>query len=216
MIVYTWRARDAPWRAAWRWMITPVRRRALRASPQNRSAQMPSALDQGSITLAPTKRSGPEGPRANRLRPVGAVACNRGGVRRFHHGVQKGRDHMVGSSGRERPRRARLCVAGCLAGLGTVLGLGACEDNANFVQPISARAVTVFKDSTFNFTSLRTFAMPDTVVHFIPVSGPALNVSRQFDQVALDRVRQNLLVRGYTQVANPATTRPDFIVLVAA
>jgi hypothetical protein len=101
-------------------------------------------------------------------------------------------------------------------GLGTALGLAACEDNANFVQPISARAVTVFKDSTFNFTSLRTFAMPDTVVHFIPVSGAPLNVSRQFDQVALDRVRQNLLVRGYTQVANPATTRPDFIVLVAA
>jgi hypothetical protein len=102
-----------------------------------------------------------------------------------------------------------------VAGLAIALGLAACEDDANFVQPISARAVTVFKDSTFNFTTLRTFAMPDTVVHFNPVSGVALNISRQFDQVALDRVRQNFLARGYTEVANPATTRPDFIVLVA-
>jgi hypothetical protein len=123
---------------------------------------------------------------------------------------------MFGSSGAERPRRARLCVASCLAGLGVVLGLAACEDNANFVRPISARAVTVFKDSTFNFTTLRTFAMPDTVVHFNPVTGTPLAVTRQFDQVALDRVRQNLLVRGFTQVANPATTQPDFVVLVAA
>ena len=124
---------------------------------------------------------------------------------------------MFGPSGAERPRRARLCVAGCLAGLGLVLGLAACDEgDQNFVQPISARAVTVFKDSTFNFTTLRTFAMPDTVVHFNPVTGTPLNVSRQFDQVALDRVRQNLLVRGYTQVANPSVTRPDFVVLVAA
>jgi Domain of unknown function (DUF4136) len=123
---------------------------------------------------------------------------------------------MVGSSGAALPGRTRLRVAGCVAGLGIALGLAACEDgDLNFVQPISARAVTVFKDSTFNFTTLRTFAMPDTVVHFNPPTGVPLNISRQFDQVTLDRVRQNFLARGYTQVANPATTRPDFVVLVA-
>ena len=118
---------------------------------------------------------------------------------------------MFGSSG-----GTRLRVAGCMAGLGIAVGLAACEDgDQNFIQPISARAVTVFKDSTFNFTTLHTFAMPDTVIHFNPVTGIPLNISRRFDQVALDRVRQNFLARGYTQVANPGTTRPDFVVLVA-
>ena len=122
---------------------------------------------------------------------------------------------MFGSSGAARPGRTRLRIAGCVAGFGIALGLAACEDNANFIQPINARAVTVFKDSIFNFTTLRTFAMPDTVVHFNPLTGLPLNISRRFDQVTLARVRQNFLARGYTQVANPRTTRPDFIVLVA-
>jgi hypothetical protein len=58
--------------------------------------------------------------------------------------------------------------------------------------------------------------MPDTVVHFAPLTGTPIDISRQFDQTALDRVRQDLLARGYTQVTDPRTVRPDFVVLVGA
>ena len=115
-----------------------------------------------------------------------------------------------------RRARALLPMTGLLAGLGGLAGLGACNDNTNLVTPVVTKVVTVFKDSTFNFTTLHTFAMPDTVVHFVPLTGTPLDVSRQFDQSALDRVRQDLLARGYTEVTNPRTTKPDFIVLVGA
>src|SRR5262245_42705902 len=126
-----------------------------------------------------------------------------GGVRMFGH-TQLG-----------RAARTRLRVAASLVGMGVVVGLGACnDDDLNLVEPVPTRVVTVFRDSTFDFRTLHTFAMPDTVVHFNPATGTPLIVTRQFDQVALNSVRQNLLSRGYTQVINPSVVRPDFIVLV--
>jgi hypothetical protein len=76
--------------------------------------------------------------------------------------------------------------------------------------------VVTFKDSTFNFTTLHTFAMPDSVIHFNnPVTGTP-DITRAFDAVALNQVRTDLLARGYTQVnAGPGVT-PDFTVLVGA
>jgi hypothetical protein len=93
-------------------------------------------------------------------------------------------------------------------------GLAACNDDDDITGPTGI--VTTVRDQTFNFTSLHTFAMPDTIVQFVPLTGSPLVVSRSFDQVALNEVRQNLLARGYTQVTDPQTTRPDFVVLVGS
>src|SRR5262249_6986897 len=49
-----------------------------------------------------------------------------------------------------------------------------------------------------------------------PVTGTPLAVSREFDQATLDRVRQDFIARGYTEITNPQTVRPDFVVLVGA
>jgi hypothetical protein len=112
---------------------------------------------------------------------------------------------------------ALLPMAGLLAGLGGLAGVSGCTDNNNnIVTPVVTKVVTVFKDSTFNFATLHTFAMPDTVVHFNPATGTPIAVSRDFDQATLDRVRQDFIARGYTQVTDPRTTKPDFIVLVGA
>jgi hypothetical protein len=109
-------------------------------------------------------------------------------------------------------------VAGLVGVLGSSAALTACDDDIDILDPlpIVEDVVLTFRDTTFNFNSLRTFAMPDTVVHFSPLTGTPLPVSRANDRVALDRTRQNLLARGYTEVADPATTRPDFVMLVGA
>lgn len=114
-------------------------------------------------------------------------------------------------------RARRLLRAGAVAAL-TFTGLGACEeDRLNLtVTPLTTHEVLVFKDSTFNFATLNTFTMPDTVVHFVPLTGTPVSVTRAFDRTALNRVRQNLIARGYTQIPDPRTVRPSFVVLVRA
>jgi len=95
------------------------------------------------------------------------------------------------------------------------VGLGACGDDDDIVA-VNPTAVTTFNDASFNFASLHTFAMPDTVVHFAPLTGTPLTVTRQFDQTALNQVRADFLARGYTQVTAGAGVTPDFVVLVGA
>lgn len=125
---------------------------------------------------------------------------------------------MIGRTKARRRSRSPLRLIGLLAAFGGSVSLSACDDSdSNLVGVLpGTAAVATFKDSTFNFSTLRTFAMPDTVIHFAPVTGTPIAVSRQFDQTALDRVRQDLIARGYTQVTTPQTVRPDFVVLVGA
>jgi len=117
---------------------------------------------------------------------------------------------MIGT--REARRRAGTLLA-AVAVLG-VVGMAACGDDDDIVAPIGA--VRVFADSSFNFATLHTFAMPDTVAHFAPLTGVPLDVTRQFDQTILTQVRADFIARGYVQETNPAQNRPDFVVLVGA
>src|SRR4051812_31345409 len=111
----------------------------------------------------------------------------------------------------------RMCTllptVGLLSGMALV-GCDSGEDEITNVVPTPV--VNTIKDPNFNFTTLRTFAMPDTVAHIVPLTGAPLVVSRDFDRTVLDQVRANLIARGYVQVANPQTVTPDFVVLVAA
>ena len=111
-----------------------------------------------------------------------------------------------------RRTRGYLPLVGLVA-LG--LGFTACgDDNENFVNPVPTVAVATFRDTTFDFGTLHTFAMPDTIVHFAPLTGTATDISRQWDRTILDRVRADFLARGYTEQADPRNNRPDFVVLV--
>ena len=113
--------------------------------------------------------------------------------------------------------RALVPVIGVLVALGAVGLATACEDDNNFTNVVpGTQAVATFKDDTFNFTTLQTFVLPDSVVHFEPVTGTPLPVTRQFDAIAIARVRQNFLARGYTEETNPRVNRPSFVVLVGA
>jgi hypothetical protein len=110
----------------------------------------------------------------------------------------------------------RTCILlptiGMLSGMTVACG----DDDDDIVNVVPTPIVRTVRDPSFNFASLHTFAMPDTVVHLVPQTGTPLVVSREFDRTVLDQVRANLLSRGYTQATNPATTAPDFLVLVGA
>lgn len=126
---------------------------------------------------------------------------------------------MIGTPQSERHTWTALRAAGLVVGVAGLLTTAACGDDGDLnliVQPIPVNIVTTFKDSTFNFNVLRTFAMPDTVVHFAPVVGSPTPISRDFDRTILDRTRQDFLARGYVQVTPSASVIPDFIVLVGA
>jgi len=113
-------------------------------------------------------------------------------------------------------RRARGYLP--LIGLLTALGVSACDDNNDdFVAiPVITDTVVTFHDTSFNFQAVQTFSMPDTVVHFAPVTGTAIDVSRTYDQTILSRVRADFIARGYVEDTDPRNTRPDFVVLVGA
>lgn len=119
---------------------------------------------------------------------------------------------MIGTTNASRRARTLLALIGVAGLLGS---LTACDDDDDDITGPTGAVVTI-RDETVNFGNLRTFAMPDTVVQFAPRTGAPLAVSREFDHVALNEVRQNLLLRGYTEVSNPAINRPDFVVLVGS
>jgi len=117
---------------------------------------------------------------------------------------------MIGTADALRRTRAVYALVGLAALTGGILGCSSDDDHVT--NP--AGVVTAVRDQSFDFTGLRTFAMPDTVIQFVPKTGTPLVVPRTYDHVALNEVRQNLIARGYKEVADPKTTRPDFVVLV--
>ena len=102
-----------------------------------------------------------------------------------------------------------------LALMASAVAVSGCDDDDDFLIPDPLEGVATFKNDAINFGAMRTFAMPDTVVHVLPATGTPVAVPRDLDHVLLNEVRANFLARGYTQV-NPATTQPDFVVLVSA
>ncbi len=123
---------------------------------------------------------------------------------------------MFGVFARRRLTRVILPAAGLIG----ALAVGACgDDDGNFIilSPTTPAVGTVvtFHDSTFNFNSLFSFAIADSVVQFNPVTGNPVAVPHTFDQVALSQVRSNLLARGYKDVTGTGE-RASFVVLLGA
>ena len=124
---------------------------------------------------------------------------------------------MIWTSEARRRARTLLPVIGLAGGFGGMVACNGDGDLFNVIIPAPTTGVVLtFKDSSFNFTTLHTFTMPDTVIHFAPVTGNAIDITRQFDAVLLNQVRTDFLARGYTEVADPRVTMPDFVVLVGA
>src|SRR5688572_23854070 len=97
-------------------------------------------------------------------------------------------------------------------------GAAACDDSEEItiLEPIEDVVVTV-RDTDFNFNTVRTFSIPDSIVHLQPATGGTmLALSRAHDDEILEAVRQNLFARGYQENLDPRRVPSDVIVLVGA
>ena len=113
--------------------------------------------------------------------------------------------------GKTEARRRGSTLLAAIAVVGVFGAMVACSDDNDVIIPTGS--VVTFADSSFDFTTLHTFAMADTVAHLTNVGVNPVPTTTVFDQVILNQVRADLLARGYTEIAEPSVTRPDFVVL---
>ena len=108
-------------------------------------------------------------------------------------------------------------VGALLALCGAAMQLG-CTSMDGPTNPSNPGGQTIliesFHDTSFDFTSLRTFAMPDTVVHRGAARDVASDVTRSYDRGIIDHARADLVALGFTEVQQPSRVRPDFVVLI--
>jgi len=110
---------------------------------------------------------------------------------------------------------ARIALGAVLA---SSLFVSACEDDDDLVGPQLIGAVEAFRDPNADFAAPTTFALVDSVVHLAPFvqNGVTLSVSRAHDQAVIDRVRLNLLARGYVEETDALNNGADMYVLIGA
>ena len=73
--------------------------------------------------------------------------------------------------------------------------------------------VTAF-DDTYNFNTIQTFVLPDSVVRITGDGTGNDDDEGEFDELILDRVRQNLLDLGYAEEPDPENNASDVVVVV--
>lgn len=100
---------------------------------------------------------------------------------------------------------------------GAIMALAGCyPGEIESVQ--EADLVTTLYDKNANFGTLRTYSMPDSIVHVCDVPAEDQDcpseLTRRYDDQILGRIRQNLENMGFTPAANPQ--QADVFVVVAA
>jgi len=113
--------------------------------------------------------------------------------------------------GKTEARRRGSTLLAAIAVVGVFGAMAACSDDNDIIIPASS--VVTFADSSFDFTTLHTFALADTVAHLTNIGVNPVATTTAFDQTILSQVRADLLARGYTEIAEPSAVRPDFVVL---
>jgi hypothetical protein len=114
-----------------------------------------------------------------------------------------------------RTRAARRLALAMVSAVALMIVAG-CDGDDDVTGPIVTGAVMTFRDPAVDFSQLKTFSIVDTVVHLAPLTGTPLPVSREFDDLAINEVRANLLARGFIENLNPTTAQSDIVVLVGA
>jgi hypothetical protein len=100
--------------------------------------------------------------------------------------------------------------------LGLLLYLPACYpgDPTN-VQQLDV--VITIRDTSVVFNAANSYAMPDTVIHIeVDSAAGIIELSRDFDDLILATVRQNMADLGYTLEADPEDNGADLVMLVGA
>jgi hypothetical protein len=104
--------------------------------------------------------------------------------------------------------------AGALAAMAPLFS---CAPDSGFNTIQDYDVVATHYDPKTDFSSLRTYSMPDTLIHRRdPEDASSVNLSREHDQLVLTLVRDNLEDLGYEEEADPGSNRPDVYVIVSA
>jgi hypothetical protein len=107
-------------------------------------------------------------------------------------------------------RKLTRRIAGCVLAL--VGAIGCYPDQ---YDDYLYESVLTLYDTTAVFNTAATFALADSVVHLVP-PGESDDVTRDYDQVILDRIRFNMTNAGYTEVANPTTAALNLVTLATS
>jgi len=117
---------------------------------------------------------------------------------------------------RERGKRSAARTLATGTALGLLLWLPACYPG----DPTSVTQLDVVlttHDSTVSFGSFTTYAMPDSVVHFSNDSLDNLaDLPREFDDLILETVEDNMEALGYDREDDPLNNEADLVLLVGA
>jgi hypothetical protein len=119
-------------------------------------------------------------------------------------------------SGKNRWRR-RILAASALLVAGITVILAGCYPG-EITSVAEADLVITLYDNEANFAALKTYSMPDTIIHVCDVpeeeqSCPS-ELTRRYDDQILSQIRQNLESMGFTPAADPQ--QADVYVVVGA
>jgi len=95
-------------------------------------------------------------------------------------------------------------------------GLYACfPSNSEDISDFDMAATT--HDESVNFQQFKTFYLPDTVLHLKDTInlGTNVDISREYDELILGQIRDNMLANGYTEVSSTNDPNLDLVLLVS-
>lgn len=94
--------------------------------------------------------------------------------------------------------------------------LASCTPESGLKTADDYDVVVTLYDKEADYGSIRTYLMPDSVVHFQDPQYPAQPLTHDYDDLILERVEYNLQAIGYRKETDPEENDPDIIVMVSA
>ena len=94
--------------------------------------------------------------------------------------------------------------------------LASCTPETGLKTTDDYDVVVTLYDKEADYASIRTYLMPDSIVHFEDPQSPGQPLSRDYDDLILERVEYNLQAVGYRKETDPEENDPDIIVMVSA
>jgi hypothetical protein len=105
-------------------------------------------------------------------------------------------------------------IARSILGLCLVIGLTACYPGRSVDNNTEFASVTTLLDKEASFSTIKTYALPDTVL-YVPRNEDGTQVPAATQAAVLQTLRSNLNALGWTEVANARTTPVDAYVVAA-
>jgi hypothetical protein len=90
----------------------------------------------------------------------------------------------------------------------------ACAPDSGFNTVDDYDVVVTIYDKDFNYNSLASYTLVDTVMHIIDEDNPEEEISREYDDLILTTVDNNMKAYGYREITDPQQETPDVFVVI--